>query len=137
MGDAVFTYSGVDHRRNRLPCRSQSLWLKNPEKPEMWVRRRTRQRRWSPRRRRSRVLSNQKMIVRTRQRQSESNNPRDCSPREEKFQIDLMAPPPQSRSSPEREAEVNFVVTASEHKPAGPEVAAEVRPMMRKDEEDD
>lgn len=57
--------------------------------------------------------------------------------REEKFQIDLMAPPPQSRSSPEREAEVNFVVTASEHKPAGPEVAAEVRPMMSKDKEDE
>lgn len=38
------------------------------------------------------------------------------SQREEKFEIDLMAPPPQMRSSPEREGEINFV-SVLEQKP--------------------
>ncbi|KAK7391045.1 hypothetical protein VNO78_19351 [Psophocarpus tetragonolobus] len=44
--------------------------------------------------------------------------------REEKFQIDLMAPPPPLRSSPERDVRNNMVVDAEK----------EVKPMMKEDE---
>ncbi|XP_057475867.1 protein TIME FOR COFFEE-like isoform X2 [Actinidia eriantha] len=50
---------------------------------------------------------------------------------EEKFQIDLMAPPPQMRSSPEREGEINF----AEHKPTVPGGdAAEMRSNHKEEE---
>ncbi|RDX65532.1 Protein TIME FOR COFFEE, partial [Mucuna pruriens] len=56
---------------------------------------------------------------------SESENQR-----EEKYQIDLMAPPPPLRSSPERDAVNNLVVDAE--KAFG--VVQEVKPMMKEDE---
>ncbi|KAF7837274.1 protein TIME FOR COFFEE isoform X2 [Senna tora] len=52
--------------------------------------------------------------------------------REEKFQIDLMAPPPPLRSSPERDVEINFV--AGDPKSRAVEVEMEAKPMVKEDE---
>ncbi|XP_061338597.1 protein TIME FOR COFFEE-like [Gastrolobium bilobum] len=50
--------------------------------------------------------------------------PESETQREEKFQIDLMAPPPPLRSSPERDAEINLVVDAQK----------EVKPVVKEGE---
>ncbi|KAJ9700315.1 hypothetical protein PVL29_005893 [Vitis rotundifolia] len=52
--------------------------------------------------------------------------------REEKFQIDLMAPPPQMRSSPERDGEINFV--AADPKPMVSDMDTEMKPMVKEGE---
>ncbi|XAR57209.1 hypothetical protein NMG60_11025267 [Bertholletia excelsa] len=57
------------------------------------------------------------------------------SQRKEKYQIDLMAPPPQSRSSPERDSVVDFA-SAAEQKPVVPDSDAEMK-SMTKDKEDE
>ncbi|KAI4317795.1 hypothetical protein L6164_025636 [Bauhinia variegata] len=57
---------------------------------------------------------------------SESENKR-----EEKFQIDLMAPPPPQRSSPEGDVEINFVADA---KPITIDAEREVKPLIKEDE---
>uniref|UniRef100_A0A5B7ASJ5 Protein TIME FOR COFFEE n=1 Tax=Davidia involucrata TaxID=16924 RepID=A0A5B7ASJ5_DAVIN len=55
------------------------------------------------------------------------------SQREEKFQIDLMAPPPQLRPSPEREGEIDYVASAADLKPVVSNLDAEMR-LVTKDE---
>ncbi|KAI9115006.1 hypothetical protein K1719_014019 [Acacia pycnantha] len=52
--------------------------------------------------------------------------------REEKIQIDLMAPPPPSRSSPERDVEMNFA--AGDPQPLAAESEMEAKPMVKEDE---
>ncbi|XP_028773926.1 protein TIME FOR COFFEE isoform X2 [Neltuma alba] len=54
------------------------------------------------------------------------------SQREEKIQIDLMAPPPPSRHSPEREVEINFAAGGPQHLAA--ESGMETKPMVKEDE---
>ncbi|XP_021691913.2 protein TIME FOR COFFEE isoform X2 [Hevea brasiliensis] len=51
--------------------------------------------------------------------------------REEKFQIDLMAPPP-VRSSPERDSEIGFVPV--DHKPIITDVETEIKPAVKEDD---
>ncbi|KAF7837258.1 protein TIME FOR COFFEE isoform X2 [Senna tora] len=58
---------------------------------------------------------------------SESGNQR-----EEKFQIDLMAPPPPSRSSPERDVDIDFVT--GDPKPMAVEAEMEAKPMVKEDD---
>uniref|UniRef100_A0A5B7AP23 Protein TIME FOR COFFEE n=1 Tax=Davidia involucrata TaxID=16924 RepID=A0A5B7AP23_DAVIN len=58
------------------------------------------------------------------------------SQREEKFQIDLMAPPPQLRSSPEREGEIDFVAPTLDRKQIVSDIDAEMRETA-KDKEDE
>ncbi|GLT76824.1 hypothetical protein SLA2020_484600 [Shorea laevis] len=53
------------------------------------------------------------------------------SQREEKFQIDLMAPPP-SRSSPERDGEFDFV--AADPKPMATSAGTEMKPALKEDD---
>ncbi|KAK4355615.1 hypothetical protein RND71_024586 [Anisodus tanguticus] len=58
------------------------------------------------------------------------------SQREEKFQIDLMAPPPQLRSSPERESQMDFGSAAVDKKPIIAENILEMKPAGKeKDDE--
>lgn len=52
----------------------------------------------------------------------------------EKFQIDLEAPPPQSRSSPDRETEINSMTSEMENKPV---VSEEMKPVAAKDKDDE
>ncbi|GAV90509.1 hypothetical protein CFOL_v3_33918 [Cephalotus follicularis] len=53
------------------------------------------------------------------------------SQREEKFQIDLMAPPP-SRSSPERDGEIGFV--GGDPKPVATNMEMEIKPVVKENE---
>ncbi|KAJ8547373.1 hypothetical protein K7X08_010959 [Anisodus acutangulus] len=58
------------------------------------------------------------------------------SQREEKFQIDLMAPPPQLKSSPEREVVMDFGSAALDNKPNIAENIVEMKP-ARKEKDDE
>ncbi|KAK6130342.1 hypothetical protein DH2020_035899 [Rehmannia glutinosa] len=59
--------------------------------------------------------------------------------KEEKFEIDLMAPPPQVRSSPERETKIDLRISAVDQKPVLSIVDADLKPpvVVSKDSEDD
>ncbi|KAG8370187.1 hypothetical protein BUALT_Bualt14G0091100 [Buddleja alternifolia] len=59
------------------------------------------------------------------------------SQREDKFEIDLMAPPPQGRSSPERGTDTDLRAAAVDQKPVLSNTDADLKPVVSKDKEDD